>query len=153
MSLIEEVIKVNEKQRKKVVEKLKRLLDSLEGKRICVLGLAFKAETDDIRESPAIDVVKILLERGAKIHAHDPQAIENAKSILGNAVSFFEDMYEAMKNCDAICILTEWNCYRNLDLEKTKSFLKGNVILDARNVLEPDKVKQKGFVYEGIGRR
>ncbi|WP_369018019.1 UDP-glucose/GDP-mannose dehydrogenase family protein [Thermatribacter velox] len=153
MSLIEEVIKANEGQRKKVVGKLERLLGNLEGRKICVLGLAFKAETDDIRESPAIDVVRILLERRAKIHAHDPQAIENARSVFGNSVSFFEDMYEAMKDCDAICILTEWNCYRNLDLEKVKSLLKGNVVLDARNVLEPDRVKQKGFVYEGIGRR
>ncbi|BER91403.1 UDP-glucose dehydrogenase family protein [Atrimonas thermophila] len=153
ISLIEEVIKANERQRKKVVEKLEKLLGDLEGRKICVLGLAFKAETDDIRESPAIDVVRILLERRAKIHAHDPQAIENARSVFENSVSFFEDMYEAMKDSDAICILTEWNCYRNLDLEKVRSFLKGNVILDARNVLEPDRVKQKGFVYEGMGRR
>lgn len=153
MSLIQEVVAANAKQRQIIVEKLEKLLGSLEGKTICALGLAFKAETDDVRESPAIDIVRMVLRRGALVHVHDPQALQNAKQVLGNTVVYFEDMYEAMKSCDALVILTEWNCYRNIDLDKVSSSLRGRVILDARNVLDPEKAKEKGFLYEGVGRR
>ena len=153
MSLIQEVVAANAKQRQIIVEKLEKLLGSLEGKTICALGLAFKAETDDVRESPAIDIVRMVLRRGALVHVHDPQALQNAKQVLGNTVVYFEDMYEAMKSCDALVILTEWNCYRNIDLDKVSSSLRGRVILDARNVLDPERVKEKGFLYEGVGRR
>ena len=153
MSLIQEVVAANAKQRQIIVEKLEKLLGSLEGKTICALGLAFKAETDDVRESPAIDIVRMVLRRGALVHVHDPQALQNAKQVLGNTVVYFEDMYEAMKSCDALVILTEWNCYRNIDLDKVSSSLRGKVILDARNVLDPERVKEKGFLYEGVGRR
>jgi UDPglucose 6-dehydrogenase len=153
MSLIQEVVAANAKQRRIIVEKLEKLLGSLEGKTICVLGLAFKAETDDVRESPAIDIVRMVLERGALVHVHDPQALQNAKQVLGDAVVYFEDMYEAMEHCDALVILTEWNCYRNIDLDKVSSSLRGRVILDARNVLDPERAKEKGFLYEGVGRR
>jgi UDPglucose 6-dehydrogenase len=153
MSLIQEVVAANAKQRRIIVEKLEKLLGSLEGKTICALGLAFKAETDDVRESPAIDVVRMVLERGALVHVHDPRALQNAKQVLGDAVVYFEDMYEAMEHCDALVILTEWNCYRNIDLDKVSSSLRGRVILDARNVLDPERAKEKGFLYEGVGRR
>ncbi len=153
LSLIREVITANRKQREVVVTKLKKLLGSLEGKTVCLLGLAFKAETDDVRESPAIDVAKLLLQEQVHLHVHDPKALENAKRTLGDAVLYFKDMYEAMEGCDALLILTEWNCYRNLNLERAYEALRGKVILDARNVLDPELVKRVGFVYEGIGRR
>lgn len=153
LSLIREVIAANKKQRKIVVAKLERLLGSLKGRNICILGLAFKAETDDVRESPALEIVQFLLEKGACVHVHDPEAMENARKILQDSVLYFGDMYEAMEGCDALLILTEWNMYRNLDLERTYQALKGKVILDARNVLDPVLVKGAGFTYEGMGRR
>jgi UDPglucose 6-dehydrogenase len=153
MSLVREVVKINENQRQKMIEKLERLLGSLQGKKICALGIAFKAETDDIRESPAVDIIKILLQKGFQVNLHDPQALNNAKKLFGNDLNYYEDMYQAMKDCDAIMILTEWHSYRNLDLEKASSFLKQKIILDTRNVLDPQTCHQTGFVYEGVGRR
>jgi UDPglucose 6-dehydrogenase len=153
MSLIREVVKINVNQRQKMVEKLERLLGSIPGKNICALGVAFKAETDDIRESPSVDIIKILLQKGAHINLHDPQALENAKELFLNVVNYYEDMYEAMKDCDALMILTEWHAYRNLDLEKASSFLKQKIILDTRNVLDQQTCHQTGFVYEGVGRK
>ena len=153
MSLAREVVIANERQKEEMVRKLERLLGGVREKRICVLGLSFKAETDDVRESPAITIIKKLLQEGAKVQAHDPQAIPNARKILGEKVQYFDDMYQAMEKCDALCILTEWNSYRNLDLDIVKSNLTGRVILDTRNVLDPELVKEKGFIYEGVGRR
>ena len=153
MSLVSEVVRINGNQRLRMINKLERLLGSLPEKKICALGVAFKAETDDIRESPAVDIIKILLQKGAHINLHDPQALENAKKLFGNTVRYFEDMYQAMKDCDALIILTEWHAYRNLDLEKASSLLKQKIILDARNVLDPQTCHQAGFVYEGVGRR
>ena len=153
MSLVREVVIANERQKEEMVRKLERLLGGVRGKRICVLGLSFKAETDDVRESPAITIIKKLLQEGAKVQAHDPQAIPNARKILGEKVQYFDDMYQAMEKCDALCILTEWNSYRNLDLDIVKSNLTGRVILDTRNVLDPELVKEKGFIYEGVGRK
>ena len=152
MSLVSEVVSANKKQRQKMVDKLEKLLGSLKGKKICILGLAFKAETDDIRESPAIDIIKILLQKGLEINVHDPQALENSRNILQGQVSYFDDMYQAMNDCDALVILTEWNCYRNLDIQKVKDCLQGKVILDTRNVLDPSRVKIEGLIYEGVGR-
>ena len=152
MSLVREVVIANERQKEEMVRKLEKLLGDIRGKRICVLGLTFKAETDDVRESPAIDIVKILLQKGARINAHDPQALDNAKRVLGDTVIYFEDMYEAMRECDALAILTEWNCYRNIDLDRAGRLLKQKVIFDTRNVLEPSLVKRSGFLYQGVGR-
>ncbi len=153
MSLIREVISANENQKRIVIEKLRKLLGNLTGKIICVLGLAFKAETDDVRESPALDIIRLLLAEKVYLHVHDPKAMENARKILGGTVFYFEDMYEAMRGCDALLILTEWNAYRNLNLERAYQELRGRIILDARNVLDPVLAKEAGFVYEGIGRR
>jgi UDPglucose 6-dehydrogenase len=152
LCLVREVVRINKNQRLRMITKLERLLGSLPGKKICALGIAFKAETDDIRESPAVDIIKILLQKGAQVNLHDPQALENAKNLFGNAVNYYEDMYQAMKDCSAIVILTEWHAYRNLDLEKASSFLKHKIILDTRNVLDPQTCHQAGFMYEGVGR-
>jgi UDPglucose 6-dehydrogenase len=152
MSLVREVVRINENQRLRMINKLERLLGSLPGKKICALGIAFKAETDDIRESPAVDIIKILLQKGAQVNLHDPRALENAKKLFGNTVNYYEDMYEAMNDCDSIIILTEWHAYRNLDLEKASSLLKQKVILDTRNVLDPQTCHQARFKYKGVGR-
>ncbi|APT75927.1 UDP-glucose 6-dehydrogenase [Marinitoga sp. 1137] len=151
MSLVKEVINANEKQKERMVEKLEKYMD-LKDKKIGVLGLAFKAETDDMRESPAITIINKLIEKGAKVIAHDPKAIENAKKIFGDKIEYVDNEYKAMNNADALMIITEWNIYRNLDLEMIKKLMKGNIILDTRNVLDRKKIKEMGFVYEGVGR-
>ncbi|NUU95814.1 UDP-glucose 6-dehydrogenase [Marinitoga sp. 1135] len=151
MSLVKEVINANEKQKERMVEKLEKYMD-LKDKKIGILGLAFKAETDDMRESPAITIINKLIEKGAKVIAHDPKAIENAKKIFGDKIEYVDNEYKAMNNADALMIITEWNIYRNLDLEMIKKLMKGNIILDTRNVLDRKKIKEMGFVYEGVGR-
>jgi len=153
MSLIKEVIKINEQQRLVVVNKIKRLLHTLKDKTIAILGVAFKAETDDIRESSAITIIKQLLKEGATIKVTDPEALHNARRIFGNSVKYCENEYEAIKNADAMVILTEWNAYRDIDLTIAKKYMRGNVIVDARNVLNPKVAKNLGFIYEGMGRR
>lgn len=153
MSLVKEVINANEKQKLRMVEKLVRLVGDLRGKTIAVLGLAFKAETDDMRESPAIVIINELLKRGVKVKTHDPKALENAKKIFDNRINYYTNEFEAAKKADAIVILTEWNEYRNIDLYRLKELMKGNVILDTRNVLDPVKVRSLGFIYEGVGRK
>ena len=154
MSLVKEVITSNEKQKERMVEKIEKLLENdLSGKRIALLGIAFKAETDDIRDTPAKVIVNKLLKRGVKIVVHDPQALENAKIEFGETIEYINDEYEAIKDSDAIIILTEWNQYRSLDLKVVKEKMKGNIILDTRNILEPDTAKKFGFIYEGVGRK
>lgn len=152
MSLIKEVINANEKQKERMVEKLEKYMD-LKDKKIGILGLAFKAETDDMRESPAIKIINKLLEKGAKITAHDPKAIENARKIFKDKIEYVDNEYKAMNDVDALMIITEWNEYRNIDLEKARKLMKGNIILDTRNVLDIKKVKALGFIYEGVGRK
>jgi len=153
MSLVKAVIEANDRQRDVIVAKVERMLGSLKGRTISVWGLAFKAETDDIRESPAIDIVRRLLDKGAIIRANDPKAIENAKKVLSGNVKFFEDQYEAAVGAEALVILTEWNQYRNADLERLASVMRQKKIVDARNVLDPEKTKSLGFEYQGVGRR
>lgn len=152
MSLIREAVKANEAQKLRMVEKLKRLLGgSFEGKTVAVLGLAFKSETDDVRESPAITIVQALLEGGAKIRAHDPKAMESFKAIFTD-IFYASKSYEAAEGADALVILTEWNEYRTLDLKKASTKMDGNVLLDTRNVLFPEDAQEAGLVYEGVGR-
>ncbi len=153
MSLASVVLSANHAQSARMVTKLEHLLGNLTGKTIATLGLAFKAETDDVRESPALAVIQQLLEKGANVKAHDPQAISTTRKILGDAIQYFDDMYQAMERAHALLILTEWNTYRALDLMRAKSLLRGSVILDTRNVLDPESVRATGLVYEGVGRR
>ncbi len=154
MSLVKEVVSSNEKQKARMVQKLEKLFEGeLKGKRIGILGLAFKAETDDMRESPSIIVIEELLKRGAKVVAHDPQAMENAKAIFGDSIEYADSEYKAMNNSDAIIILTEWNQYRSLDIEMAKKLMKGNIILDTRNLIERERARELGFTCEGVGRK
>ncbi|MEM5947218.1 UDP-glucose/GDP-mannose dehydrogenase family protein [Spirochaetia bacterium 38H-sp] len=153
MSLIEEVISSNETQKERMIEKAKRLLENnISDKKVAVLGLAFKAETDDIRESPAITIVKGFLKEGVKISAHDPKAVENFKKLFPY-VEYYDNAYDACKNANLVIICTEWNDYRNLDLDEISRNVKEKKILDLRNVLDPESAIKKGFVYEGVGRK
>ena len=148
---LQAVISANKRQRELMVEKIKHLLGDLKDKTIGVLGLAFKQNTDDIRKSPSIDIIKLLLKEDAHIRCFDPLAMENAKKILPD-LTYCQDEYETAQGSDALVIATEWNQFRNLDLSKIKKLLKSPVLLDLRNLYEPAQVKELGFTYEGVGR-
>jgi len=152
MSLIKEVIRANERQKEWMVDKLSFLLGSLSGARVAVLGLAFKAETDDIRESPAITIVEKLLEGGADVHVHDPKAQANFQLLFGERVSYCQSEFDAVTAADCLVIVTEWNEYRNLDLARVADLMKQKIILDTRNVLDAERARELGFIYSGVGR-
>ena len=148
--LIEAVNRINEKQKNVVVNKLRSKLD-IKGSTIAVWGISFKPKTDDIREAPSLKIIEELQNMGAKIHACDPVAIENAKKVL-NHVEFFENPYESIRDCDALIVATEWNEFRNLDMRAVKILLKKPIIIDGRNIYDPKEMRDLGFEYEGIGR-
>jgi len=148
--LFEAIHRINEKQKSVVVEKLKSILE-IKDSTIAVWGISFKPKTDDIREAPSIKIIEQLQNMGAKIHACDPVAIENAKNVL-NHVKFFENPYETIRDCDALIVATEWNEFRNLDMRAVKILLKNPVIIDGRNIYDPKEMKSLGFNYMGIGR-
>jgi len=150
--LLKGVISANKRQREMMVEKIKHHLGNLKGKSIGILGLAFKQNTDDIRKSPAVDIIKLLLKEGARIRCFDPLAMENTRKILPN-LTYCQDEYDAARNSHALVILTEWNQFRNIDLSKIKKLLKSPILLDLRNLYEPAQVKELGFIYEGVGRK
>ncbi|MHA1440156.1 MAG: UDP binding domain-containing protein, partial [Promethearchaeota archaeon] len=150
--LLKGVISANKRQRELMVDKIKHYLGDLKGKTIAILGLAFKQNTDDIRISPAVDIIKLLLKEGAKIKCFDPLAMDNTKKILPN-LTYCQDEYETAQGSDALVITTEWNQFRNLDLSKIKKLLKSPNLFDIRNLYDPDKVKVLGFIYEGVGRK
>lgn len=151
LSLINSVISSNVSRKKKMVQKISEALgENIAGKKIALLGLAFKANTDDIRYSPAISIAQALLEKSAKINATDPEAIENSrKELVG--VEFFADHYQAIKDADLIVIATEWTIYSELDFDKIKQLTKSRIIVDLRNLLDPAKVVAAGFQYFYIG--
>ncbi|MEE9591098.1 MAG: UDP-glucose/GDP-mannose dehydrogenase family protein [Thermodesulfobacteriota bacterium] len=150
--IVEAVIRVNERQRGLMIEKIKAMVGDLDGKTIGILGLTFKPNTDDIRESPAIDIAKGLVNEGAVIRTYDPAGMDSAKEILTDAVIYCKDAYDTARGCDAIVILTEWNQFRMLDLERMKGLLKYPVLIDLRNIYEASEVKKHGFKYTCVGR-
>jgi UDPglucose 6-dehydrogenase len=149
--IVDAVIEANERQRKAMIPKIEKLAGGLQGKQIGVLGLSFKPETDDMRESPAIDVINELKNRGANIKAYDPVAMEEAKQCLPE-IEYAVDEYDAISGADMLVIITEWNQFRALDMEKVKSLLKSPKIADLRNVYEPEVMRELGFEYVGVGR-
>jgi len=149
--LLKGVISANKRQRELMVDKIKHHLGDLKGKTIAILGLSFKQNTDDIRKSPAIDIIKLLLKEGVHIKCFDPLAMENTRKILPN-LTYCQDEYKTARDSDALIIATEWNQFRNLDLLKIKKLLKSPVLIDLRNLYEPATLKSLGFIYEGIGR-
>ena len=148
--LFEAVNRINESQKSIVVNKLTSILD-VKNTIIAVWGISFKPKTDDIREAPSLKIIEELQKLGAKVHACDPIAIENAKSVLNN-VKFFQNPYETIRDCDALIVATEWNEFRNLDMRAVKILLKNPIIIDGRNIYDPKEMKDLGFIYMGIGR-
>jgi len=153
LDVLKAVEAVNQRQKRRVLDKLAAALDgTLHGRRIAVWGLAFKAETDDVRESPALEVVRGLLDAGASVVAHDPQAMGSARRVLGDRVTYVADPYEALRDADALAIMTEWLAFRNPDFEVVKARLRRPVVVDGRNLYDPAKMRRLGFRYFGIGR-
>lgn len=151
--IVESVIEVNDAQKARMIKKIRHALGGNEsGKSIAVLGLTFKPETDDMRDAPSLAILPKLIENGCKVNAHDPQGIHEAKMLLPAEVNYFDDLYLAIENVDAIVIMTEWNMYRNLDMDLIKEKLNQPVFIDLRNVYEPSKMKDLGFDYYCIGR-
>lgn len=150
--LLKAVEKINLQQIDLFVLKVRDILGDLRGLTLAVLGISFKPETDDIREAPSIKIVQKLLKLGAKIQAYDPKATENAKKVLPGSVIFASDPYVAAKHASALLIITEWNEFKELDLSLIKKSLVKAVIIDGRNIYDPDYVKSLGFTYCGIGR-
>jgi UDPglucose 6-dehydrogenase len=146
-------MRVNSEQRNRFLKKVRNILWTLRGKRLGVLGLAFKGDTDDVRESPALEIVSALLKEGASICAYDPVAIPNAKKILNHGnLSYASDPYTAACKCDAVLILTEWKEFAHLDLEKLRSVVKYPIVIDGRNLYQPKDMARSSFIYHSIGR-
>ncbi len=149
--IVDAVIEANDHQRTAMIPKIEKLVGNLNGKQIGFLGLSFKPETDDMRESPALDIIKEVQEQGAKVKAYDPVAMDEAKKELPD-IDFAENEYEAIENADALVIVTEWNQFRALDMERVKDLLNEPKIVDLRNIYEPADMKELGFEYVGVGR-
>ena len=153
LRILEAVEGVNARQKHRVSEKLAAALGSgLQGARVAIWGLAFKANTDDMRESPALTVIEDLLAAGARIVAHDPVAVKEARRRLGSSCEFVEQSYEALRDADALAVLTDWNEYRHPDFQRMRSLLRRPLVVDGRNLYAPEKMQKLGFQYYSIGR-
>jgi UDPglucose 6-dehydrogenase len=157
--LLDAVMKINDDQRHVVIQKLEAVMggtDSLSGKTVAVLGLAFKDNTDDMREAPSIDIINWLLERGATVRSYDPEAIETARGILPEeGVTYCADEYDAVTGADAVAIVTEWKRFRDLDMERLRSAMRDPMdapLIDGKNLYDPEEMARLGFHYHGIGR-
>jgi UDPglucose 6-dehydrogenase len=150
--LLDEVMRINEDQRHRFLRKVRSALWTLRGKNLAVLGLAFKGGTDDIRESPALMLVQTLLQEGSKICAYDPAAIERTREVLGSAIVFANSAYDAAHGADALLILTEWEEFANLDLSRLRQELRYPIVIDGRNLYDPDVMAAQGFTYYSVGR-
>lgn len=151
--LLEEVMHINNEQRERFLRKVRHALWTLKGKRLGVLGLAFKGGTDDVRESPAIAVVKSLISEGCKIQAYDPAAAVNAREILGSQdIEYVSSALDAAKNVDALLVLTDWEEFRAIDLKELRELLRYPIVIDGRNMFSPDAMAEHGFIYTSVGR-
>jgi UDPglucose 6-dehydrogenase len=153
LTILQAVEKVNENQKLVLLKKLnKHYKGDLKGKSIALWGLSFKPQTDDIREAPSLVIIKQLLAAGAHVRAHDPIANSIVEPLFRGKVKFFENSYDALKDAHALLIVTEWNEFRGPDFPRMKQLMKKPVVLDGRNVFDPQEMKEKGFTYYSIGR-
>jgi UDPglucose 6-dehydrogenase len=148
--LLQAVMDINFNQRKHAVEKLERALGGVNGKTIGVLGLSFKPNTDDTRYSPSLDIIKMLIAKGATVQAYDPQAMEASKAEVPE-LDLCKNPYEVAEGVDALLLATEWNEFKFLDFERVKASMRGNIILDGRNVWDGKELRDLGFTYDGMG--
>ncbi len=152
LKTVKSAIEINESQRMKPVKMLQDCLGNLEGRKICILGLSFKPNTDDVRQAPSIDIIREIIRLGGRVTACDPIAIPNAGKVL-DGVEFCEDTYQAAEGADAIVLVTQWNQFKKLDLAKIRKIMKRPVFIDGRNVYDVDTMLKLGFEYYSIGRR
>jgi UDPglucose 6-dehydrogenase len=151
--VLSSVMEVNEEQRKLIVDKIRKYFDgNLAGKKIALWGLAFKPDTDDIREAPALYIIDELIKDGAQIIAFDPEAMNNVKKAIGDKIAYAENPYDAIKNADALIIATEWAVFRTPEFETMAKDMKSKVIFDGRNLYDPERMRELGFYYNSIGR-
>jgi UDPglucose 6-dehydrogenase len=150
--MLRAVMEINYDQRKRFVSKLRHVLGGLRGKRIGILGLSFKPNTDDMRDAPSVEIVNLLRYEGAEIQAYDPVAMENAKRILGDAVTYCDDPYAVAEDADALLLVSEWNEFKQLNMERVKDLMEEPVLLDGRNIYDPRRMRDLGFAYRGMGR-
>lgn len=152
--IVSAAVEVNAAQKARMVKKIREMLGGSEtGKTIAVLGLTFKPETDDMRDAPSLAILPALMEKGASIRAHDPQGVAEAKKLLPEGIVYVDSAYEAVKDADCLVLMTEWNQYRALDLEKLRGLMRQPVFVDLRNVYDPETVRSAGFSYMGVGRK
>jgi UDPglucose 6-dehydrogenase len=150
--LLDEVIRINEEMRQRFLRKVRHALWTLKGKRLAVLGLAFKGGTDDVRESPALALVESLLKEGSQVVAYDPAATERARETLGRRVTFAGNAYDAAQGADALLVLTDWEEFASLDLERLRELLRYPIVIDGRNMYKPERMAALGFHYYSVGR-
>ncbi|MFN5032490.1 MAG: UDP-glucose dehydrogenase family protein, partial [Flavobacteriia bacterium] len=151
--ILKAVMEVNESQKTILMPKIRNFFrGNVSGKKIAIWGLAFKPDTDDIREAPALYIIDELLKDGAEVVAYDPEAMGNVKTLLGDKIGFVENEYDAINQADALVICTEWGVFRNPDFDKISSLLKDKVIFDGRNLFDLNEMTEKGFFYSSIGR-
>ncbi len=153
LRILDAVEQVNARQKSIIVDKLKQhMKGDLRGKVIALWGLSFKPNTDDTREAPALTIIELLKKEGAVIHGHDPEAMNEMKRRVGDAVKYFDNNYDALQGADALILVTEWNEFRRPDFDRMRSLMCSPVIFDGRNIYDPARIREKGFVYYGSGR-
>lgn len=151
--IVESVVEVNASQKARMVTKIRQALGGSEAdKTIAVLGLTFKPQTDDMRDAPSLAILPALADRGAIIRAHDPEGSAEARTLMPNGIDFVDDIDDALRGADAVVLMTEWNQYRGLDMNRVRSLMHGNVFVDLRNVYERDSMEAAGFAYSAVGR-
>jgi len=150
-SLLRAVMEINYDQRKRAVTKLRHILGGFRGKRVGILGLSFKPNTDDMRDAPSVEIIRLLQYEGAEVQAYDPVAIDNARKQL-DGVAFCSDPYEVATGADALILVAEWNEFKQLDLARLRDLMKQPVLVDGRNIYDPRKMQELGFTYRGMGR-
>ena len=150
--LLTEVENVNHIAKRLIVDKAERLLGNLNNKKIGILGLAFKPNTDDMRFAPSIEIIDWLKRKGAKIKAYDPQSMEKAKKVI-SGIEYMDDIYSVVEDADLLIVITDWNEFKEIDFEKIKSSMKSPMIIDTRNIYNPAKLRNLGFTYIGVGRQ
>jgi UDPglucose 6-dehydrogenase len=151
--IVEAAVEVNSAQKARMISKIRKALEgNVSGRTIAVLGLTFKPETDDMRDAPSLAILPNLIDKGAVIHAHDPQGIREAKKLLPEEIRYFSDVYEAIDGAEAILLMTEWNEYRALDFDRLKEIMRGNAFIDLRNVYDRAHLSSLGFNYTCVGR-
>ena len=150
--ILKAVEAVNESQKRLLLRKMDAHFGSLKGKTIAIWGLAFKPKTDDMREAPAVPIIKTLLEKGAKVQAYDPEAVATAKTLFGTSITYHTKNYDALKAADGLAVITEWQEFREPDFQRMRKLMKTPVVFDGRNIYQPEQMRELGFVYYSVGR-